>query len=335
MLYSFGIKGSLNIEIPLKISEELGYKYEPIYLEKEYEEVYNQFAEEAVIQSDCLRTIESANYPFAFKQLSKFSDVVITGIFGSELLRTFQNVGLMVKKEFVDLNNSNNSENTWNNIKNNLLTNSYLDKQLIENNFEEVKNHFNEVIWSNIKELTTNQRFYIYLISAGLKNYFGGEVHSERIYATNRFPYLDEDFVKFIFQSPFAGIYSTALNPTANQRFRSQYFYAKIIEMNKPELLKYQTDHGFPADYVLSKFPLLKISLPYFINRRKKKRTRYVEFKPVDWGEKYFNNTDLNLFLRSSYLNEKYKGDYITGRWKNNYSAFFKHASFNIWMNIS
>ena len=332
-LYSFGIEGSLNITIPQKIAKDLDLNYEPILLDKEYEKEYPRFAEEVVLNSDCLRTIESANYPYAFKKLSYHSDVVVTGIFGSELLRTFQNVGLMVTDNFVSINDSNNSPEIWKYLEKKLLENSYLDRKLIIKNLPYVKENFDNSFWNNYKHLTKNQRFYIYLMLVGLRGYFGGEVHSERFYATNRFPFLDDDFVEFIFKSPFAGVYSNALKPTPNQRFRSQYFYSKIIERNRPELLKYQTDHGFPAGYVLSKFPLLKIALPYLINTNIKKLKKYREFKPVEWGELYFKEVDSNKFLNSYIFNEKLKYDYLSKKWKINYKDFFKAVSFNIWLN--
>ena len=333
LLYSFGITDSLNISIPQQISAENGLNYLPILLEKDYEGVYVEFAKQSVIFSDCMRTIESANYPYAFNIVSAFSDVVITGIFGSELLRTFQNVGVMVSNNFELLNKSENSENSWILIKNKLY-NSYLSRDIIDKNFEDVRNEFEEEIWGPISNFDYNKRFYQFMIREGLRKYFGGEVQSERIYATNRFPYLDDDFVNFIFQSPFAGVYSNALNPSPNQRFRSQYFYAKIMEKYYPILLKYQTDHGFPASYVLSKIPVLKIGIPFLYNRRKKKKSNYQEFKPVEWAELFLNDIDNCLtFGNNDWYNDKLLKDYRQGLWKNNFYKFSNAISFNYWMN--
>ncbi|MEO0129341.1 MAG: hypothetical protein ABIL02_03800 [candidate division WOR-3 bacterium] len=104
--YSFGIPGSLNISIPEKICRENNINYLPIYLDEDYEKVFDDYALQAIYYSDCLSTFERANYPYAFKKLSEFSPVVITGIFGSELMRTFQNVsiGYMINKNFGRLN---------------------------------------------------------------------------------------------------------------------------------------------------------------------------------------------------------------------------------------
>lgn len=333
LLYSFGINGSMNISIPRQISRDNDYKYKSLVLDSSYEAVYSEFAKEIVLQSDCLRPIESANYPYVFQKLASFSDVVITGIFGSELLRTFQNAGLMVNQNFVDLNRAENSEATWNLIKQILVQNSYLNVDLVEKNFEGVKEHFYQQIWKQLQDFPENERFYLFLLYEGLRKYFGGEVHSERIYADNRFPYLDDDFVEFIFQSPFAGVYSNALNPSPSQRFQSQYFYAKIMQNYHPNLLKYQTDHGFPAEYILAKFPLLKIGPSYLLHRRRQKKFNYQEFKPIKWAEIFLSEVDEKNSLDSDFTNESLKENYQSGKWRNNFYPFEKWISFNNWFN--
>ncbi len=332
LLYSFGIPGSVNITIPQQIARELELHYEPIILDGTYEDEYPARAIESVIQSDCHRTIEGANYPYTFNILSQFSDVVLTGIFGSELMRTFQNAGLMISDDFVEINRSQNSGSVWSSIQKRLVKKSYLKKEIIENNFDAVRDHFTTSVWEAIRHEPENKRFYLFLMREGLRKYFGGEVHAERIYATNRFPYLDDDFVRFIFQSPFAGVYSTALHPTPDQRFRSQFFYAKVMEKYNPRLLKYQTDHGFPASYVLSFFPLMRIAIPYLYNRRKRRKTRYREFKPVEWAELLFQSTGAEGCFESLYTNETLISDYSRSGWKDNFNAFVRACSFNIWL---
>lgn len=99
--YSFGIAGSLNITIPQQIARQHGFPYQPVILNGIYESVFNEYALRAVMLSDCLSTVERANYPYVFEKLADFSPVVITGLFGSELLRTFQNIGHIVSENLV------------------------------------------------------------------------------------------------------------------------------------------------------------------------------------------------------------------------------------------
>ncbi|MCX7871527.1 MAG: hypothetical protein N2485_08215, partial [bacterium] len=74
LLYSFGIRGSLNIKIPIRISSELGYKFNPYYLENEYSKVYPDYAVNTCLLTDCLATVQRANYLYVFEDLSSFSD---------------------------------------------------------------------------------------------------------------------------------------------------------------------------------------------------------------------------------------------------------------------
>jgi hypothetical protein len=108
LLYSFGIKGSQNISIPIKIAKDLGYNFRPYYLEDEYAVSYPFYASMTCLLTDCLATVQRANYLFVFEDLAKYSDVVLTGIFGSELMRTFQNAGLMISLPAVNILKSNN-----------------------------------------------------------------------------------------------------------------------------------------------------------------------------------------------------------------------------------
>ena len=106
LAYSFGIPGSLNVTIPERICKQQGIRYQPILLDHEYEEVFDEYALRALWLSDCLSTVERANYPYAFEKLADYSQVVITGLFGSELMRTFQNIGGIVSAELARLNMS-------------------------------------------------------------------------------------------------------------------------------------------------------------------------------------------------------------------------------------
>jgi len=332
LCYSFGIPGSLNVSIPEKICKENNINYLPIYLDEEYEKVFDEYAMQAIHFSDCLSTFERANYPYAFKKLSEFSPIIITGIFGSELMRTFQNVsiGYVVNKNFVELNFSQEKERMLALIISQMQDNSYYNSSIFDNN--ELIEHILDECIKKYDGLSDNQRFYFFLLNEGVRKYFGGEVHMERIYATNRFPFLDDDLVEFVFKSPFSGIYTNPLKPTVKQRFHSQMFYTYVIKKYRPELLNYITDHGYPPKYLLSKKPFLKIGPVFLINRLKQKTKGYREFKTEEWSEKYYRKyllqkgIDKNLFSRR--LNE----DYETGIWKKNPIEFARAASLKLYL---
>lgn len=331
--YSFGIPKSYNISIPYKICKENAINYLPIYLDKNYEKVYERYALEAIFLSDCLSTFERANYPYAFERLSLFSPVVITGIFGSELLRTFQNIsiGYMVNKNFVNLNFAQDKKKTLAEIIKNTRESSYYLTDIFRND-DELIDCIYEECFKKYAGLGDNQRFYLFLLNEGVRKYFGGEVHMERIYATNRFPFLDDDFVDFIFKSPFSGIYTNPLKPTVKQRYNSQLFYSYVIKKYRPELLNYPTDHGYPPKYLLSKMPLLYIGPSFVFNQIKLRITKYREFETEKWSENFYRKYLLRNHCDTFLFSNRLRDDFISGIWKVNRIDFARAVSLKLYL---
>jgi hypothetical protein len=171
------------------------------------------------------------------------------------------------------------------------------------------------------------------LLYEGARKYFGGEIHSERSYVYNRFPFLDDDFVSWVFRSPFAGVYSNTLRPSPFVRFRSQYFYAGVMKNFKPDLLKYQTDHGFPPEYILSRFPFLKIGPSYLLRRWRLRTSGFEEFTPVKWMGIFLAQSGKERIFHSDITTNQLGDDYSSGNWRRNFSSFKKWVSFNFWNN--
>jgi hypothetical protein len=180
---------------------------------------------------------------------------------------------------------------------------------------------------------SANHRFFHFLFTQALRKYFGAEVHMERIYATNRFPYLDDEFVEFMFRAPFSGVRSTALSPTAKQRFQSQNFYAYVIRRYKPELLEFTTDHGFsPAD-LLRPLPFLWIAPKFLFHRQRRKLVNYREFKTEEWTGAYYRNRRKDLDVASQMFSSRMTSDLDNGTWLEHRTEFALAASLKIWLN--
>jgi hypothetical protein len=331
LCYAFGIPGSVNLRIPETLCRTQGFRFQPIELDAEYENVFDRYADRAVIDSDGLSTAERANYPYAFEKLASWSPVVMTGIFGSELMRTFQNVGFMVSEAFVELNGVSPSR-CPDVLRRAAKRQRYLKEEFVVAHLEEVISDVGK-LFSQCESLQdSNERFYYFLLTHGLRKYFGAEVHMERWYATNRFPYLDDDFVSFIFKSPFAGVRSNALKPTVLQRFRSQFFYAYVMKKFKPELLRTPTDHGFPPADLLKPFPMLWIGPKFLYHRQIRKWRRYREFKTEEWTGAYYQKNIDTLLKPSDIFSAQLGKDFENNSWLQKRAEFAKAASLKLWL---
>jgi hypothetical protein len=321
----------MNVSIPQKICADLNYPFRPIYLEEEYENSFSDYAWQSIILSDGF-VIQRANYPYAFEKISDFSDVVITGLFGSEFLRTFQNLGTVVSVHFARINDANGDIEILTGIMDQLERSSYLSADIFEPSIkneviEDVKRWFEEY-----GSYPRDQRVYLYLLTEVTRKYFAAELSTERIYATSRLPFLDDEFVEFIFKAPFAGVYSKTITPTVKNRFKSQQFYAYIIKKYKPELLKYFTDHGYPPGDLLSPFSLILVGVKYLIMRMYKKATSYDEFRPKKWMRRFYSENRSFLIGQPMISAPSFQQDLDTERFIENLDEFNKVGAIVLWL---
>jgi asparagine synthetase B (glutamine-hydrolysing) len=333
LLYSFGIKGSKNISIPQQIAKDLNYNFKPYFLEEEYSEAFPLYGTMTCLLTDCLATFQRANYLYVFEDLSKHSDVVLTGIFGSELMRTFQNAGLMISESAVKILLAIDSLKELDKVINNYTYRLYWGDLIFNNENKEKVIESWRVKYLNRKYEFKNQYIFTYFIKDALRKYFGGEVHSERIFATNRFPFFDDEFVELILKSPFSAINNTFMKPTINERLNSQLYYAYILKYNKPELLNYTTDHGFAPKYLLYPFSILFIGPQVFIKSKIRKWKKYKEFNTEEWAERLFDinkkTLDKEFLLNTKLIKKKIE----SREWKIEPEEFKKLFSIQLYTN--
>ncbi len=334
LAYSFGTPGSMNVSIPQQICARLGVQFCPIYLDGEYEQVFDKYALQAIRLSDCLSTVERANYPYAFEKIASFSPIVITGLFGSELMRTFQSVGDVISETLARLNFAVDPCDEFRRIATRHRNVGYFAPEILDQAVDEVEADVAAVLAERFRDMPPDRRFYMFLLTEGLRKYFGAEVHMERPWATTRFPFLDDDFVEFIFSSPFAGVHSRTLRPTINNRFQSQYFYAWIIRKYRAELLDAPTDHGYPPSDLLSPLPLLKIGPKFLHWKWKQRRTGYREFKTEEWTGNLYGRYLFQTIPRCDLFSQKMMNEYRDGTWRKNWPEYAKAASLKLWLEM-
>lgn len=317
LTYAFGIKGSRNISIPLIISKKEGFNFRPYYLENDFEEKYSDYYEKYIFLSDCLTPLKSPNQLYVIEDLSKFSDLVITGLFGSELIRTFQNANGMIPDYFFQIAKTKDKLTELKNVINDYkLMNIWGTNIFNKQNIELLIENFNLLFLKNNYD-NENQFFYNYALKDAFRKYFGSEVQSERLFATNRFPFYDDEFVEFILDSPFSSFNNTYENPTFSQRIKSQKLYANIIKKYYPELLLYDTDHGYKPKDLLSPLPILNIAPKFILKNYIPKKRGYTEYKAKDWT-KIQIESKYDMLIKDSIINvSEFSKLLQNGEWQN------------------
>jgi hypothetical protein len=335
MCYSYGKKGSKQITVPLDIASRTGINYEPIYLGVEFLSSYLQNTHTASIFSNGTAPAGFCNIPYSFNNLRHYSDSILTGLFGSELLRPLHNNGIQVNdKSFEIFLNIDLSLGIRNAIKLSLLPLIFNADEL--NQFEiEIKEYFETEYFNKYSSYDRITRFFFFIIQEGIRKYFTQEISIERVFVNTYFPYFDYDIVELIYETPWAGIYNGFLGESKFKRRKGQLLYAYTIKKYFPELGKIKLDRGYTPSDLLMPFPFnyLKISLGVFKAKKYMKSHQGNDtFKTQIWSKDTINSivnnpTSLDIrivrFLKDTSTETLSKNDFLTYRHLVTLSDFF------------
>ena len=283
--YSYGLPGSKQISIPLEISKRLGITYRPIFLEEEFEESYGEFADEAIELSNGLAPLSRANFNYVHRKLEPYADVVVSGLFGSEVLRPPYNLGTLLNDFIVSLFQSKTPQKTIKHFATVLVEKGYIQSRLVRHALDGVMEDIEKHYLQGYKDLARPIRLSMFFLDEGARKYFSWEISIERPYVTNRFPYLDFDFLDTLHKTRYAGMYGGYPGRGLLKRRESQLVYAFIIDKYKPELGVIPVDRGYAPRDLLHFFPLgfLRVVFGYTAARVYRLRVGDDTFKTEKW----------------------------------------------------
>jgi|WetSurMetagenome_2_1015567.scaffolds.fasta_scaffold12317_2 asparagine synthetase B (glutamine-hydrolysing) len=255
LCYSYGMPGSQQVEIPKEIAKRLKINYRPVLLDEKYEEEHDICTMEAIEYSNGTAPIIRSNYPYAYKNLNSFSKTIMTGLFGSEIMRPLHNLGIMMNDYSEALFLSNSPKDKLKDILSGVGKRNYLNRKIIDDSSEEIIEEIYKEYFDKYKNYDKILRFFFFIIQEGVRKYFSQEIQIERVYVTTRFPFFDDDFVQLMYKTPYAGMYNGFLGKSKMKRRKGQLLYAYIYKKFKPELGKIRLDRGYKPDDLLKLFP--------------------------------------------------------------------------------
>jgi hypothetical protein len=265
--YSWGsTPKSIDVRIPQKIARKMNLQYKWITFSDEFLQNYDFYAKQLLFFSDGLGNIKRCNQMFSHEKLAKYSRLNITGYIGSELLRPNNGLDtniLPAMKDIIykDLINKDTIVRALQGTQT-LLTNTCIDSV-----FDDTVEH----VFAELSRFMCNESAYLnlynYTISQSLWKFFGQEFQATRIYDLTQSPYVDDDFIEFIVQTPVPGINRHAFKRNASDLRKGQLFYLPILEKNCPELLHIITSRGYtPAQLKSALYPM-NILIPFTLFR--------------------------------------------------------------------
>ncbi len=205
--YSYGMNGSKQIRIPQRVAEEIGINYEPIYLDSEFLDQYKYLSRQTSYFSNGTAQVGFANKPYAYSKLNKYSDTIITGLFGSEILRPIHNLQIQVNDQSFAIYLGNNVREGIRKAMDNVSGFDFLDFSVYDCE-EELYRFIMNNYCDKYKDHDYITRFFFFIIQEGIRKYFSQEISLERVFVTTKFPYYDIDLVELIYRTTWAGMYN-------------------------------------------------------------------------------------------------------------------------------
>jgi len=248
--YSFGRTESSDVKIPKLQAKKLGVPYYPFDLTNhDYLDKSISFGEEMIVSSSAEANYTRAHYLWAVSKIQDDSKYILSGNFGSEVLRSPHMTGIQFSDIAYKIIVGESVESIVKHIFSTDLKFVFagMSKSLLRDVIEQVY----ELDWAKYKTKDLNKKCYYFMLDEMLRRYFGPEIKAQAKYLYNRTPYYDFNFISELFKSKFSGLDSKFFEQNKIKRFKGQLLYANIIKRTNKELLHMTTGKGYkPIDLI-------------------------------------------------------------------------------------
>ena len=335
LCYSYGMPGSKQIKVPQEIAKITGVNYQSIILDQKFLDEYYENTLITSYFSNGTAPVGFCNIPYSYIKLMHYSDTIITGLFGSEVLRPLHNNRIQVNDQSFAIFLSDNFKSGIDKALNNINVNNYFPDVSLGDTKDELIDFFKSNYFEKYKNFEKTTIFFFFIIQEGIRKYFSQEISLERVYVTTRFPYFDTDFVNLIYKTPWAGMYNGFLGESKFKRRRGQLLYAHILKKYNPALGKIILDRGYRPDDLLLPFPVnfFKIGKGVLETKRYVKKVQGNDtFKTEIWAKETLEkitqmpynkgNSILRIHLDGQLIDCKQPSSYLTYRHMASIRAF-------------
>lgn len=281
--YSFGAPNADDITVPQLIAEKERFKYTSFLLDQDYlDNHFLKSAADTILLSNGTRNYKRSHYLYAIKQIAAESNLLITGIFGDEVLKVGRpQGGSVISKNAVDFIASGfDAAKSLDRLKKSgipeLLNTPSKDLQ------DEFLHRMEEVGQLFKAYLSSGQQYFAFRFCLNLRKYFGNEVNSYNDFVCCHSPFIDYDFLKTFAQTQFMASRFDFVDPPLKWKVQSSRLYYEIIRRNHVQLTNYPSSRGFPMKYINTLPGLIRIMILKFLSRQAKQGTDAFNTSSVD-----------------------------------------------------
>ena len=323
--YSYGVKDSYDIKFARNVARELKLNFNAFILDNSFADDFDKNAEIAIEMGDGIAEMNRAHYVHVYKEITHDFDYILTGLFGSELIKRPTSLGGYIDKNVQSVLLSDNLKKTYDEIINQAKAQAFINPATIDSYKDEVFSDLLENQYLNNK-YTGAKKFFFFITGKGIRRYFMKEIKVERPYVENLHPYLDIEFIELLLKTPFPWLYNWETKKSLLENVKIHKFYAKLIHDNNKKLSNIPTTHAYKPKYLLKKLYLPLLIIQYIYYRKKIKKRGIFKNTKLIWHF-YHNWKDSIQDYNNLFSNHRLE-DEFTKQGK----EFNKLISLQVWM---
>lgn len=310
LYYSYGRPDSWDIKIPKIIAEKLDLNYTSILFEKKFNNEFAELGRQALMLSDGIGKLSLANYVYVYSNFFPEKTSIITGLFGSELIKRISGPNLAINNNIIQLLKEQSITKTITKQLNNTWANGFFSKGFIIKHTEAInaKLHDHSLINNNLPE---NRKIFLHFLALSIPKYFQKELKIQSPWIDNKYPFYDIDFIETLLKTPFANIYNWEMKKSLIKNLDSHKLYGALIDQNQ-ELSQFISTHGFKPKHLRKKIYSPLIAANYYRYKKKIKSESGMTYNDLNKNSLQVRMSEItpekDSIFQSMVLNADYNG---------------------------
>ena len=309
LTYTYGIRGSSDLEQASSAAKSIDIDYEKIYFNKDFINNLPEYILETVFVSGGLQNILRSSLLYVYKHLfdKKPFPIFLNGIYFDNIYRGHMNFPSQISNQMMFLMQGN--EIKFDDFKGVFKDESY---NLFCGRISKKINSISK--YGDPKETEFHLSYQLY---ETLKNYFGGEVAIANEFGTMRIPSIDTELINFAYSNTYSALRFSEFGGH-KRGDKENILQALIISKNNYELSKTYVNGIIRPNTILkgNSYFLAYCNYKKILTTIKNKLSQKNDIAPLEDWNYWLNNIhkefiDNLIFNKESKLNEHINKEYL------------------------